>query len=294
MGLTPATFQMKPITTMLWQVPAYLPYLQPSLTEAAIEEAERTIGFKLPVEYLNILRVQNGGYIRLSLPDMVHNLIAGIGPYFPSLTAFDWHESADQVSFPLTGLVPFDGDGHWHLCLDYRERSEQPCITYVDIECDEQKRIADSFGQYLQMLRLDTANIFVWESDNDIQTVKQRFASVLNAPFDEPDTWACGFPMERVSLGQPEDAEWLWLSPNRVPQAFVRPQDDRFEELRLLPQKQALRYPEVPENSFLVISTDQIRATVLSACSNHNVKLQPLANYANPEDRFRSPSKKDA
>lgn len=61
----------------IWRVPAYLPYLQPPLTDEAVATAEKQIGYKLPSEYLNLLRKQNGGYIRFSLPEMVHDTIAG-------------------------------------------------------------------------------------------------------------------------------------------------------------------------------------------------------------------------
>jgi hypothetical protein len=115
----------------IWQVPAYLPYLQPPLTDQAVASAEKKIGFKLPTAYLDLLWKQNGGYIRFSLPDLVHHSIAGIGPHFPSLTGFDWDDAQDGVSFPLQGLVPFDGDGHWHMCLDYRRNSANPSVTVV-------------------------------------------------------------------------------------------------------------------------------------------------------------------
>ena len=57
----------------IWQVPAYLPYLQPPLTDAAVAAAEAAIGYKLPPDYLNLLRKQNGGYIRYSLPVASHS-----------------------------------------------------------------------------------------------------------------------------------------------------------------------------------------------------------------------------
>ena len=49
------------------------------------------------------------------------------------------------MSFELDGLVPFSGDGHWYLCLDYRA-SEQPAVAYIDVECDEQSIIAQDFA----------------------------------------------------------------------------------------------------------------------------------------------------
>lgn len=48
----------------IWSVPAYLPYLQPPLTDEAVASAEKELGLQLPIEYLNLLRKQNGGYIR--------------------------------------------------------------------------------------------------------------------------------------------------------------------------------------------------------------------------------------
>jgi hypothetical protein len=119
----------------IWRTPAYLPYLQPPLTDKAVASAEKQIGYRLPADFLNLLKKQNGGYIRFSLPEMVHDSIAGIGPHFPSLTGFDWDESQGHVSYSLRVLVPFDGDGHWHLCLDYRQNSASPSIPHADIEC---------------------------------------------------------------------------------------------------------------------------------------------------------------
>ena len=124
----------------IWRVPAYLPYLQPPLTNDAVANAEEIIGYSLPEELLALLWKQNGGYIRLSLPEMVHDSIAGIGPHFPSLINFDWDEVQEYVSFQLQGLVPFDGDGHWHLCMDYRADSERPSVAYVDVECDSERQ----------------------------------------------------------------------------------------------------------------------------------------------------------
>ncbi len=111
-----------------------MPYVQPPLTDTAVEAAERKIGYKLPSEYLDLLGKQNGGYIRYSLAEMVHDSIAGIGPYFPPLTNFGWDECQEHVSFPLQGLVPIDGDSRWYLCLDYRDNSRTPSSTHVDIE----------------------------------------------------------------------------------------------------------------------------------------------------------------
>ena len=51
----------------IWRSPKYLPYIQPALTDNALAEAEKQIGHKLPVEYIALFKIQNGGYIRYTL-----------------------------------------------------------------------------------------------------------------------------------------------------------------------------------------------------------------------------------
>ena len=267
---------MASIATTIWQVPAYLPYLQPPLTDDAIANAEGRLGFQLPAEFLELLRVQNGGYIRYSLPDMVHDTIAGIGPYFPSLTDFDWDECQECVSYPLNGLVPFDGDGHWHLCLDYRENASSPSITYVDIECDHQTEIASSFAEYLALLRVDPEDNYVLDGVLDVKTIKSQLSSILEVQFEEPDTWAHGYPIDRAAMGTQSSPEWLWLSPNAVLRGFVRPDDPRYHELKDLMPGKSLRYPEISASSYLLSATKGVVARVLDACNNANLSVRPL------------------
>src|SRR6185312_1469448 len=53
------------------------------------------------------------------------------------------------MTIDLEGLYPFDGDGHWHLCLDYRENWHEPRVTWISTESDSEKRIAGTFAEYL-------------------------------------------------------------------------------------------------------------------------------------------------
>jgi hypothetical protein len=251
------------------------------LTDEAIGSAETEIGYKLPIEYLNLLRKQNGGYIRYSLPENVHDMIAGIGPYFPSLTRFDWGESQEQVSYPLSGLVPFDGDGHWHLCLDYRKDPRVPAITLADIECDEQTHVASSFADYLGMLRVRVEDELVLEAVSDIEQVKANLSSVLGVRFDPPDTRARGYPIQCARLGTDrlQNPQCVWISPNTVPRGFVRENDRRYAELKDLMPGIAERFPELPANSYILSASDGVRAKVLDACSRIGLSARPLQSY---------------
>jgi hypothetical protein len=272
---------MRATADTIWQVPTYLPYLQPPLTDEVVAAAEKEIGYKLPGVYLDLLRKQNGGYIRFRLPEMVHNSIAGIGPYFPSLTGFDWEECQEYVSFPLQGLVPFDGDGHWHLCLDYRHNPRTPSITHADIDGDQETRIAVSFTDYLAMLQIDIEDEYVLEGVSDIEKVKDHLSSSLETAFDPPDPpdWAHGYPTHRARLGTKNEPEWIWISPNTVPRGFVRSNDPRYAELKDLMQGYASRFPEVPAGSYILSATDGVRAKLIEACARSRMFVRPLRDY---------------
>lgn len=259
----------------IWSVPAYLPYLQPALTAETVRAAEAQLGRRLPAAYLELLAVQNGGYLRYSLKESAHSVIAGIGPHYPSLTGFDWQETQQQVSFPLAGLVPFDGDGHWFLCLDYRSGAAEAAVTMVDIECDGQERVAHTFADYLACLELDIEDEWVLQT-RDLQGLKADLAKRLGTRFDEPDTFLHGYLIERAALGVPGRSEWLWLEPNRVPRGFARPNEPRYAELKDLLPGTAERFPGLPPDSYLLSATEGVRARVLAACREAGVDLQSL------------------
>ncbi len=270
---------MRATADTIWNVPAYLPYLQPPLTDQAIASAEEAIGYKLPSEYLNLLRKQNGGYIRFSLPEMIHDKIAGIGPYFPSLTGFDWDECQDYVSFALQGLVPFDGDGHWYLCMDYRKNAQVPVITFADIECDQETRVADSFADYLGMLRICAEDEYVLAGVSDVEKLKADLSRQLGVPFDPTDTWAHGYPIERARLGGKQNPQWLWISPNTVPRGFVRTDDPRYSALKDIMPGFAERFPGLPAHSYLLCATNAVRASVIDACTRLGKVPRPLKEH---------------
>jgi hypothetical protein len=264
----------------IWQVPAYLPYVQPPLTDQVLRDAERLIGHRLPEAYIALIKQQNGGYIRHRLPDCVHSQIYGIGPHFPSLTGFDWEGSRESVSYELTGLVPFDGDGHWHLCFDFRGGRSMPGVTYVDLECDSELEIASSFADYLALLRVDVGEgDFVMLGISDIEQAVRDLAGRIGVQFEPPDSFEHGYPVRRARGGRRVNPEWIWISPNLVPRGFVRDDDPRFEELRASMSGHAPRYPEVPESGYILSTTDGIRAAVLRACTDCIIDVKPLISY---------------
>ena len=270
---------MKTKIDSIWSVPAYLPYIHPQLTNEILEKAEDKIGYKLPLELVEILKIQNGGYLRYVLEEIDNRVIAGIGDSFPSLTLFDWEEEKEYISFQLEGLIPFDGDGHWHICLDYRESIHSPAVTYIDIENDEQSVIAKSFSKYLSLLQPEINNTIVLENIPSIDEVLKKLSIVLETSFPPPSDFDSGFNTYRASLGTETNAQWIWISPNEVPSVFARKGENRFEELKSFNNILKKQYSKIPDQSYLLNYTDGVKEKVYNACFQSNIKISELKNY---------------
>ena len=259
----------------IWRTPKYLPYVQPALNHEALAAAETQLGHKLPIEYIELLKIQNGGYIRYSIAETGHSVIAGIGPYYPSITDLpDWSDNEDwELSFALDGLVPFDGDGHWHICFDYRNQQLEPEITLIGIGSSAEEVIAPSFKAYLSLLVMEDENEYVIETNLPIDEAIKQIAAIATIDFEAPDTWAHGYAMYRSKyLGK-----WVWISPNKVPAGFVREDDKRFDELKSQMETSALRFPELPENALLISTSDEkTTQSLISLLTKNAFSIKPL------------------
>lgn len=262
----------------IWSVPKYLPYVQPSLTEKMIKEAETKMGYQLPREYLELLTFQNGGYIRYTIEDTPHSQISGIGPYYPSITNFEWLQEYEGLSYEINGLFPFDGDGHWNLCLDYRKNKDEPEVTYIDTEVDFEKPIAKNFKDYIYKLIIETENEFVIETNASIIDTLKLISTTINSDFGQPDLFAHGYP---IYSNKYKD-NWIWLSPNRVPSGFIRQGEDRYEELKIQMEIQSLRFPEVNENALLITFSDKGQSEeLLPLFGQKGLTIKELREFVN-------------
>jgi hypothetical protein len=260
----------------IWQVPKYLPYVQPNLTKKIIEEAEKIIGYKLPEEYIELLKIQNGGYIRYTIKDTLHRQIYGIGPNYPSITDFDWLGDYEDLSFEIKDLFPFDGDGHWNICLDYRKDKINPVVTYIDTESDYEKQIATTFSDYLNLLELETEDEYVLETSSNVKNLLVQISEIANIEFEEPDYFSHGYPVFRSNYND----SWIWISPNISPSGFIREEDERYSELKPQMETTALRYPEIPETSVLIsVSEENVRQELFEKLKTNGIKIRELIEY---------------
>jgi hypothetical protein len=232
--------KIKPTPQTIWQRPAFLPYVHPPLTDEVILLAERQLGCTLPTEFLDVLRVQNGGSIRFRIPESMGDMIAGIGPSFPSITDFDLMESQDYVDFPLEGLVPFDGDGHWYRCLDFRENGTTPSVAYVDVECNFEYLTADTFSSFLDQMELDIENELVLKNVENVDDAIARLEKLFNSHF-KVSISNIGVKQLTLQTGKERHA-CFWITSNKVAHGYAD-SGESSEKFRF--EGQALLFPEL-------------------------------------------------
>jgi hypothetical protein len=137
--------------------------VNPPLTDEAISFAEGHFGKKLPDGYLDLIRIQNGGYIHpLEFPTShlvqdkevyveLHDL-AGIVPGSDELQNImmtdymtsEWGLPPDQILLA--------GEGHWWISLDYR-KGPIPCVTRLDADNEVELILAPTFDAFLAGLQ---------------------------------------------------------------------------------------------------------------------------------------------
>jgi hypothetical protein len=262
----------------IWSTPKYLPYVQPALTEELIKEAETKMGYKLPKKYLELLTIQNGGYIRYTIEETPHAQISGIGPYYPSITNFEWLKEYEGLSYEIDGLFPFDGDGHWNICLDYRKNKTEPEVTYIDTEIDFERPIAKNFKEYIDKLVIETENEYVIETNTPIEEILKLISIAVSSEFGKPDLFAHGYPIYSNKYND----NWIWVSPNKVPSGFIRQGEDRYDELKGQMEIQSLRFPELRESYVLMTFSDKEQTVeLISLLTEKGLIIRELKEYVN-------------
>ena len=131
------------------------------LTPADVERAQTELGVRLPRAYLELLEVQNGGYVAREFDAFPTDAptswaedhvwlrtLAGIGPvaHWPSLTT---GPAAWRVP---PGTVPFSGDGHYAIVLDYRDGRTEPAVGWLDTEARQDLALAPDFLAFVEAL----------------------------------------------------------------------------------------------------------------------------------------------
>ncbi|WP_214833976.1 MULTISPECIES: SMI1/KNR4 family protein [unclassified Exiguobacterium] len=129
----------------------------PTLTEEVLKEVETRLGVKLPDDYLESIRIQNGGYVEqrdlpikwngqddIALVDSISGVGLHNGLIESKALLTEWGVEDER-------LIAFAGDGHFFLAFDYREGTT-PKIAYIDTDTEEIDVLFDSFSQFSEAI----------------------------------------------------------------------------------------------------------------------------------------------
>ncbi|HDR8240899.1 TPA: SMI1/KNR4 family protein [Bacillus cereus] len=133
-----------------------------SINDELIKKAEEVLNVKLPESYINLLKEQNGGTLRLDThPTSKPNSWADDHVNVSGLygISFDENESSILESRYLIrewempdNIVLLSGGGHTWIALDYRNVAENPPVIFIDNEFEEIIELAPNFESFLQNL----------------------------------------------------------------------------------------------------------------------------------------------
>ena len=143
-------------------------YTGPALTAELVAQAERRLGYKLPRDYVKLLRLRNGGELRRQCfyttfptswaPDhFAVEALRGVGGVWGiDSETLGSHILVPEWDYPDVGVVLFEtpSGGDDTVMLDYSScgRQGQPAVVYVD-EDRVPRRVSDSFSAFMGELR---------------------------------------------------------------------------------------------------------------------------------------------
>lgn len=150
-------------------------YNHPPLTDEVLALAEGSLGVKLPAEYVELLRIQNGGYTagfafptsvkttwaddHVPLEDL-NGIVAGVD-VSSAMNLMDNEYMCEEWKLPPMQVL-ISGDGHTWISLDYR-KGVIPSVAWIDVECDEELQLASTFAEFIE--KLVPASVFEPEDE---------------------------------------------------------------------------------------------------------------------------------
>lgn len=163
---------------IIWNDTPDDPNRLPALTDDVLTEVEGRLGVKLPDDYLEALRIQNGGYVEqrdlpitwngqddIALVDSIAGIGLNKGLIESKALLKEWGVEDEQ-------LIAFAGDGHFFLAFDYREGAT-PKIAYIDTDTEEIDVLFDSFSQFSEALTTVDMAMFAEMIPEPITEMKQ-------------------------------------------------------------------------------------------------------------------------
>lgn len=164
------------------------------LTDTLVKIAEEKLKVKLPKSYINLLKEQNGGYIKFdSFPSnvptswgdshIIIDHILGIGEEKGILE----NEYLIQEWELPENIVLISGDGHSWVAFDYRNKKKEPSVIYIDTDSEQIIELAPNFEIFLNGLYVEETEIEQMDFEEDIRqwTPKELEIALLSTNYQE-------------------------------------------------------------------------------------------------------------
>ncbi|TYS69037.1 SMI1/KNR4 family protein [Sutcliffiella horikoshii] len=131
------------------------------LTDETLKKAEEKLKVRLPNSYINILKQQNGGYIKFNshptnkptswADDHVNvDHIFGIG-LDKEKGILESEYLIQEWGLPKN-VVLISGDGHSWIAFDYRKNKIEPPVIFIDVDDEQIIELAPNFEAFLNGL----------------------------------------------------------------------------------------------------------------------------------------------
>ncbi|MDQ0232616.1 hypothetical protein J2S19_003938 [Metabacillus malikii] len=186
-----------------------------TLTDVMIEIAEEKLKVKLPNSYINILKQQNGGYIKFNahpsdIPtswaedhvNVDHFFGIGLGKEKGILESEYLIKEWDLPE----NVVIISGDGHSWIALDYRSRKTEPSVILIDIDEEQVFELAPNFDSFLNGLYEESID-FEEECTDDIQ--RQWTITEINDTFSANNEFEIAYALDYLSSNDSEQKQLI-------------------------------------------------------------------------------------
>lgn len=160
-------------------------YIQKSFDDKTLHIIEGKLQLKLPADYVSLMKQQNGGRLAKTLYHMHEEIdveeIFGISEEETEgiLTTLYMREEWDLPD----DIILLSGDGHRWVFLDYRIDKNQPTVSYIDVETEEDYVLAATFTDFIKGLYADETMVDAEVRAEGVYS-EERFEKIVEAGDD--------------------------------------------------------------------------------------------------------------
>jgi len=135
------------------------------VTQEMIDHAQNYLGVKLPDEYIELIKIKNGGETKYKRFRTTHwnRYAEGWVPFYEMVGIYN--DPDDPLSIYIkkhmiaawslpNHIVLLDGECHYWVALDYREcgSTGNPSVVWIDVDNEKEFKFPNSFSEFIEGL----------------------------------------------------------------------------------------------------------------------------------------------